>query len=272
MIRSSQFLSAVHAGVPSPEGNPKVKSLYGGGCPIDVYGAGGNQRLIPVAPWSYLRLAILMDQTAVLNLSFRDGKGNLMPPKAQAVDTLTIAAGNAGNGETLVVAGVTYTWETTLTNVDGNVLIGADNIQSAYNLIAAITLGETPAGLGAGDVYAALTTLNDFATAETVPGTANAMLATAKSGGTSGNALVTTEAMANAAWANFASGTLLGGVDGLITVDETAIVADTPLQVDIPGYHAAAPEHVGEPYLEVSVSELAAAAVVTTFDVMGASW
>ena len=272
MIRSSQFLSATRAGVPSPEGNPKVKSLYGEGCPIDVYGSGGNQRLVPVATWGSIRIAILMDQTGVLNLSFRDGKGNLMPPKAQAVDTLTIAAGNAGNGETIVFAGVTYTWETTLTNVDGNVLICATNIESAYNLIAAVTLGETPAGDGAGVAYALATTLNDFATADTVPGTANAVLATAKSGGTSGNALVTTEAMANAAWANFASGTLLGGVDGLITVDETAIVANTPLQVDIPGYHDASPEHVGEPYFEVGVSELAAAAVVTTFDIMGSSW
>ena len=95
------------------------------------------------------------------------------------------------------------------------------------------------------------------------------MTPVAKIGGVSGDAIVTTDAAANYAWT---AGTLGGGIDGIITVDETAIQAGIPLLVDIPGVHVAAPEHVGEPYLQVDVASLTGPADVVTFDVMGSSW
>lgn len=59
------------------------------------------------------------------------------------------------NGETLVIGGKTYTFQTTLTNVDGNVRIGGDREETIANLVAAVGLGP-----GAGTAYAAATTRN----------------------------------------------------------------------------------------------------------------
>jgi hypothetical protein len=66
--------------------------------------------------------------------------------------TLTLTA-NAGNTNTVVIGTKTYTFQTTLTNVDGNVLIGAAATDSLDNLIAAINLDD-----GAGTTYALATT------------------------------------------------------------------------------------------------------------------
>lgn len=275
---SKQYLSALRAGVPSPEGNPKVKTLYGLSklavpvqVPISVYGEDGNQRLVPIATWGTIRIAILSDQGGVLNLSYRDGRGNMMPPKRQATNTLQLT-GLPNNAETFQLGAKTYTMEAALTNVDGNIQIGADATETIYNIIAAINLDALTLDgrVGPGTAYAALMTLNALCTAEKVDAADHA-LCTAKEGGVSGNAVVATEALTNATWSS-GGGVLAGGVDGLITVDETAIVANTPLQVEIPGYTAAAPEHIGEPFLEVSVSSMAAIANVTQFDIMGSSW
>lgn len=67
------------------------------------------------------------------------------------------------NTHNCVVGGKTYTFVTILTNVDGNVLIGADAAACQANLLAAITLGA-----GAGTTYAAATTANTVATAAAV--------------------------------------------------------------------------------------------------------
>lgn len=66
--------------------------------------------------------------------------------------TLTLTA-NAGNTETVIIGTKTYTFQTVLTNVDGNVFIGASASASIDNLIAAINLAA-----GAGSLYAAATT------------------------------------------------------------------------------------------------------------------
>lgn len=275
---SDQYVSALRAGVPSPEGNPKIKPLYGLGTgvvpsamPQDVYGAGGNQRAVPVAPWGTIRIALLIDKAGVLNLTYRDGRGNMMAPKRQAIGTLTIGAGLPANAETFILGTKTYTVEAALTNVDGNIQIGADEAEMAYNIIAAVTLAAftLDGRVGPGTAYAVAMTLNDEATADTVSGAPDEVLATAKEGGLSGNAVVSTEALTNCAWSAV---TLLGGLDGIITVDETVIQANVALQVEIPGYSAAAPEHIGEPYLEVGVSGLDGVAQATQFDVMGSSW
>ena len=59
------------------------------------------------------------------------------------------------NGATTTIAGKTYTFETTLTNVDGNVLIGASIAATLVNLMAAVNLGS-----GAGSLYAASMSAN----------------------------------------------------------------------------------------------------------------
>jgi hypothetical protein len=260
----SQVIGARRAGVPSPEGNPKIRELYGRGTgklPQKIFGDGGNERLVPVAMWAAIRLHIEIDKAGVLNLAFADGRGVELGPRVPASETLTGTA-NFANTETVTIDTKVYTFETTLTNVDGNVLVGADLEESIENLVAAITLGA-----GSGTAYAAATTLHPTATA--AKGSATTMVATAKSGGTSGNSIATTETGSNASWGNT---TMQGGVDGALTADETAIVANTPLEVTIPGVENASPEHIGEPYLIVSVAGLTGDAAVEIFDVMGASF
>jgi hypothetical protein len=65
---------------------------------------------------------------------------------------LTLGA-NPSNTNTVTIGSKVYTFQTTLTNVDGNVLIGATDIESVENLTNAINLGS-----GAGTTYAAATT------------------------------------------------------------------------------------------------------------------
>lgn len=117
-----------------------------------------------------------------------------------ATETLTLAA-NAANGETVTINTNVYTFEDELTNVDGNVHVGADADESIDNLIAAINLGD-----GAGTAYAAATTLHATVTAEAAAG--DTMLATARHSGTAANAYDTTETMGNGAWG---AATLSGG-------------------------------------------------------------
>ena len=114
---------------------------------------------------------------------------------------LTLTA-NAGNTETVTIDSKVYTFQTTLTNTDGNVHIGATASDSIDNLIAAITLGA-----GAGTDYAVATTLHPTVTASA--GTGDTMDAKAKvaHGSTQEG---TTEGLANGSWANT---TLTGGVD-----------------------------------------------------------
>ena len=98
---------------------------------------------------------------------------------------------NPANTETVTIDSKAYQFQTTLTDVDGNVLIGATAAASLLNLINAITLGP-----GAGTAYATSMTLHP--TARAVSTTATTMTATAKSGGTSGNSIATTETLGGA--------------------------------------------------------------------------
>lgn len=69
---------------------------------------------------------------------------------ARGVYTLT---GQPLNNETITIGSKVYTFQTVLTNVDGNVLIGADASESLDNWAAAMNLSA-----GAGSTYAAATT------------------------------------------------------------------------------------------------------------------
>lgn len=115
-----------------------------------------------------------------------------VPSSATATETLTLT-GNALDTETVTLGTKTYTFQTSLTDVDGNVLIGATASDSLDNLIAAITLGA-----GAGTTYAASMTANDDATA--AAGAGDTMDASATGGGTWGNLIATTETLTNGSW------------------------------------------------------------------------
>ena len=74
---------------------------------------------------------------------------NVLPPAieelwgSEGILTLTDVPGDT---ETVVIGAKTYTFQTTLTDVDGNVLIGATIKASLENLIAAINLEVAEAG------------------------------------------------------------------------------------------------------------------------------
>lgn len=82
------------------------------------------------------------------------------PARASTFYTID-AVGEITNGETIVVAGKTYTFQDTLTDSDGNVHIGSDIAGTRSNFIAAINLSnEGESAVGAGTDYAASMTRN----------------------------------------------------------------------------------------------------------------
>lgn len=127
---------------------------------------------------------------------------SLLLTVAQATLTLT---GNAGNTETVTIDGKTYTFQTSLTNVNGNVKIGATASDSIDNLIAAITLGS-----GSGTVYAAATTLHPVVTA--AAGAGDTMVISAKTSGVGANSIALSETLTLGTWD---APTLRGGIDPL---------------------------------------------------------
>jgi len=121
----------------------------------------------------------------------------------KATRVLTSTGVAPANGATVTIGRKTYTFQTTLTNVDGNVLIGAsaatalDNLKSAINRTA-----------GAGTTYAAATTANTEVTATTNTDTQQTVEALV--GGARANTIPLSETSAVLSWA---SGTLTGGVN-----------------------------------------------------------
>jgi len=117
-----------------------------------------------------------------------------------ATGTLTAAA-NPADTDTVTIDSKVYTFQTTLTDVDGNVLIGATASDSLDNLIAAINLAA-----GSGSTYAASMTKHPSVSA--LAGTGDTMDITAKVGATRANAISTTETSANLSWG---ASTMSGG-------------------------------------------------------------
>lgn len=142
----------------------------------------------------------------------RDGKKHLNNLQAfvlfynnklsAGAQTLT-STGNPANAETVTLGSKVYTFQTVLTNVDGNVKIGATAALSLQNLFAAVNLnGGVP-----GTDYAAAMTVHPSIFAEAL--TATTIRFRAKTGGTAGNALATTE---TSTVLSFGAATLAGGV------------------------------------------------------------
>lgn len=131
-------------------------------------------------------------------------------PPVYATGVLT-SSGVFTDTQTVVVGLKTYTTQTVLTNVDGNVAIGANAAATLQNLMDAINLTGTP-----GTQYAAAMTKNSGVRALSV--TATVLNLQAKVAGASGNLLATTETQTNAA---YGAATLTGG-----TGDPGQAVAD----------------------------------------------
>lgn len=134
-----------------------------------------------------------------------------IPPGLAKASRVLTFAGQPANGDTVTIDGKTYTFQTVLTDVDGNVFIGANVAATIANLEKAIELGA-----GSGVSYAASTVIHPTVIASAIDATT--LTAEAKTAGTAGNSIVVTEAGANTSWA---SGTLTGGTDDTIGTTET---------------------------------------------------
>jgi len=132
------------------------------------------------------------------------------PLQAKGILTLT---GQPLDTETVTIDTKVYTFQTVLTDVDGNVLIGATASDSLDNLIAAITLGA-----GSGTLYAALTTLHP--TVSAAAGAGDTMDAASRLAGDQANLIATTEMLTNGSWGD---ATLAGGVSATTWMDFNSV-------------------------------------------------
>ena len=129
------------------------------------------------------------------------------PIASQGTLTITVVP---SNGETITIGNKIYTWQTTLTNVDGNIAIGGSLATAQQNLIDAINLTSTTGGPG--NQYAAAMTEHSQVSAATSWVT-NTLVITAKTSGVSGNSIVTTETMVNGSFDATTLGTTRAGAD-----------------------------------------------------------
>ena len=180
------------------------------------------------------------------------------PTAAVAATSLLTFTGQPSNGDTVTIDSKVYTYQTTLTNIDGNVLIGASAALSRDNLVDAINLGA-----GAGTDYALATKLH-----RTVSAAANAanMDATAKTPGTSGNSIVTADTGTLLAWTG---GTLAGGTAATIAVVEDLTTEASPpanAQIELAGVRFLAAN------TDVAYSVSGSVATVTVSGLVGFDW
>lgn len=143
----------------------------------------------------------------VLVLELLDGEQLIdvkytLPEAKPATATFTgTGTGIPLNGQQFIAGSKTYTFETTLTNVDGNIHIKGSLDAQTDAIVAAINLGA-----GSGTDYAAAMTVNpDFYATKLGSGI---ILLTAKTPGAAGNSLATTDTADN--WV-FGAATAQGG-------------------------------------------------------------
>lgn len=143
-----------------------------------------------------------------------------IPAAVKASNTLTSTA-QMNNNDTVTIGSKTYTFQTTLTDVDGNVQIGATQALSMENLRRAINLDGV-----AGTNYATSMTANALGTTATDTGTT--VVVTAIEAGSHKNSAATTETSSVASWAD----TTLGGASA------TAIGAGNTITLSVSGSEA----------------------------------
>lgn len=139
----------------------------------------------------------------------------------KAVGTLTGDGTVVSDGDTVTIGSKVYTFQATLTNVDGHVHIVSGNASATLtNLFHAIN----NSGGTSGTDYAAATTANTDVVATNPSGTT--VVATAINAGSASNAVATTEASTHLSWG---ATTLTGGsnatVSGIAALMVTALNA-----------------------------------------------
>lgn len=130
---------------------------------------------------------------------------------ARVANVLLLATSNFANGETVTIGGQVYTFQTVLTDVSGNVLIGANTEASLGNLNAAINHAGGGNYAASTPVHASVTSYMLFP---------DRMLARAITAGAAGNSIAVTDTAANADWVgegNVPKSTLTGGGDAALT-------------------------------------------------------
>ena len=149
-----------------------------------------------------------------------------------AASGVLTASGVFTNTQTVVVGGKTYTTQTTLTDTDGNVAIGASAAATLQNLYDAINLTGT-----AGTQYAASMTINAEVAATGVDATT--LTVTAKTPGSVGNLIASTETQTNAAWGaavlEGGAGHVAGWADSVLTNSQLNADAMRLLKTLTPG-------------------------------------
>ena len=123
-----------------------------------------------------------------------------------AIAILTISGGLPADTQTVTIASKVYTFQTSLTDVDGNIKIGADESGTIDNLIAGINLGA-----GAGVTYAASMTANAAVTSA-YQGAGDTMILHAATN------IATTDTADNTSWgaANAVENTTWGAVAAVV--------------------------------------------------------
>lgn len=148
---------------------------------------------------------------AWINMGTIDTVAAVGTASTAAAATLT-STGVFGNNETVTIGTQVYTFKTALTGggVTANeVLIGADQTASHLNLLRAVNKGA-----GGGTLYGSATVLHASVTAASSDGTHTVFAA--KLPGSAGNAIASTETVANA---SFGGAVFASGADG----DQTSI-------------------------------------------------
>lgn len=137
----------------------------------------------------------------------------------------TVANTTSMDTQTVTINGKVYTFQTSLTNIDGHVLIGVSATTAAANLFAAIT-----GGAGSGTTYAAATTPPTGVTATNPSG--GVVHVSALVAGVAGNSIAVSETCSNSSWAGgaiaLAGGIDAASIDSLGTAMATALAALTP--------------------------------------------
>ena len=144
-----------------------------------------------------------------------------VPAAVAATATLTNAT-NFIDTETVTIDGKIYTFQTALTDVNGNVLIGATVALSHENLRRAINLDGV-----AGTNYATSMTLHPTVSATD---TATTTIVTAKVSGTAANAIAVSQATATASWS---SALLVGGAGDIVILGTGELPAQTTAAVGV---------------------------------------
>ena len=126
--------------------------------------------------------------------SVADIKNVIRAPLLGPTGTFTLTSTTSLNTQTVTIQGKVYTFKTTITTADGDVLIGASTVTAIANLVKAINLtGVSGTDYGSGtlrhaSVYAQVSTTNT-----------SAMIITANEG-VSASAVATTDTCTNGSW------------------------------------------------------------------------